>query len=194
MKKSLLLGLLLGCFVVAQAQENPTSVTVVKKSDPAPLSYVTRVGHNYFMGNQMLPEEVFVNFLRANCPAAYAYRLRAERLYHTGWGLFGAGLGLDLIGGIMACVASFRYVDYPENPAYYDINQQALRLDNAGQIVASVGSALTIASIPCLIVGSVRMKRRTVEMYNAMYASPYRVQINIGVQSSANGIGLALQW
>lgn len=111
---------------------------------------------------------------------------KADKLWKVGWGLFGAGLGVGVIGGIMYPLAALGNNTSPTgNPA-------AHATAITGLTFLCVGSGMIIASIPCLAVGQVRRKAaRKAYNENCVPAQPV---VRFYLQSSSNGLGLAMQF
>ena len=90
----------------------------------------------------------------AACAEAWHNYRKANALWITGWGLFGVGLGVDAVAGMIRPIAAFGNSTDPMkegNPAA----RAAVRTDLA---LLGVGSGMVVASIPCLIVGQIRRK------------------------------------
>ena len=118
------------------------------------------------------------------CMKAWNDYQKADRLWKTGWGLFGAGLGVGVIGGIMYPLAAFGNSSSPTgNPA-------ARAAGIASLTFLCVGSGMIVASVPCLAVGQVRRKAaRKAYNENCVPAQPV---VSFYLQSSSNGLGLAM--
>lgn len=112
---------------------------------------------------------------------------KANTLWKTGWGLFGAGMGLTLGGGLLwVSTSNFGGVDPRERRASLDAASLA------GFYIMIAGSAVTIASIPCLAVGQVRRKEAA-NLYNTK-CNPDQPILSVSLQTSSNGLGLAMQF
>ena len=102
---------------------------------------------------------------------------KANDTWKAGWGLFGAGSGLAVVGGFMAASQMLG----PSNTA--------TELTGWGFIGAGLGSV--IASVPCICVGHVqRQAARNLYKSNCADQTP----LTFSIQSSANGLGLAMQF
>ena len=62
-----------------------------------------------------------------------------------------------------------------------------------GGVLSSIGGVMTAASIPLIVVGSVK-KYGAHEVYNENCAKKQEPQLVLSLQSSANGVGLALKF
>ena len=76
----------------------------------------------------------------------------------------------------------------------FGINDPKIRgLGYAGIVLASLGGGAFIpASIPCLVVGKVKMNN-THEIYNESCARQGN-ELTFGIQASQNGIGIAMNF
>ena len=112
---------------------------------------------------------------------------KANTLWKTGWGLFGAGMGLVLGGGIFAMCNMYN----PEPEPLMENNPRVSAF-NIGFYTMIVGGGITLASIPCLAVGQVRRKA-AMNMYNEKCGSDQPI-LSFSLQTSSNGLGLAMQF
>ena len=112
---------------------------------------------------------------------------KANTLWKTGWGLFGAGMGLVLGGGIFAMCNM-----YTPEPEPLMENNPRVSASNIGFYTMIVGGGITLASIPCLAVGQVRRKAAS-KLYNEKCGSDQPV-LSFSLQTSSNGLGLAMQF
>lgn len=185
--------LLLACasLVVAQAQD---------LSQPLPdasVPYLTKVKHAFVLGDQTMDRKAYVHFLQTNCPAAYQYRLQADKLYKTGWGLFGGGLGVGVVGAFTASFGFAYLIGVGIGAAFASddsVVRQGAVICVSGLVCLGAGAAATIASIPCLAVGAHRRDQGSMDIYNRSCLAPQPTALRLNVQTSSNGIGLALQW
>lgn len=112
---------------------------------------------------------------------------KADTLWKTGWGLFGAGMGLVLGGGIFAMCNM-----YTPEPEPLMENNPRVSAFNIGFYTMIVGGGITLASIPCLAVGQVRRKAAS-KLYNEKCGSDQPI-LSFSLQTSSNGLGLAMQF
>ena len=129
-----------------------------------------------YYGNQVMTKKECVNFLAERHQPAYEKFANGYKCYKAGWWTLGAGLGLDLVGIVVA-------VGNPKGG-----NEAML---NAGIAIASAGLAAVVASVPTIFVGYARM-REGVNMFNA--SQDVAPQAYWTIQGSQNGIGLALHF
>lgn len=167
----------------AMAQETSSLPATAPKTNRVLLE---RAGNTYFYGDKKMNRYQMLDwYAQQNCKVAYDGFRSGFKLATAGWICFGLGLGCSVAGvgciigsGITATQASS---GQPLPPLAY-----------AGAGLAYAGAALEVASIPCLIVGYVRM-HRSVDTYNThMYSrnpQPY-----FALQTSYSGLGLALHF
>ena len=124
-----------------------------------------------FVIEGMLLEGKSLNlFLQENCPIAYEYHKKWRNCEIAGWSIFGAGLGLFIIG-----VGSSAGTNGPV------------------AIIAPVLGAVVLSSIPLIACGDVNRKR-TAEVFNAHCDKPQAFRPELHLQSSSDGLGLALHF
>ena len=106
-----------------------------------------------------------------------------DKLWKAGWGLFGIGGGLTILGGALAGY----YSNHP--PLVNGVENYAV--SDAGAVLMGVGLGSLITSIPCICVGQVERKKAS-SLYNQHCAA--EPPLTFSIQSSANGLGLAMQF
>jgi hypothetical protein len=122
------------------------------------------------------------------CAETWAKYQQANTLWKTGWGLFGVGLAAGAAGW-----TTFPMVSFTPGPHQSEEQKAARRGALAATLtVATVGSAMLISSVPCLIVGQVRRKSALRKLNQQ--CPNYQPSITFSVQSSQNGLGLAMQF
>lgn len=157
-----------------------------------PLNYIVKNGDTYFLHNGTniteMDKSAYLLFLQKNCPDAWYSYQKGNRLWKAGWGLFGAGLGTAfLIGLPLLCVGiNGEIACYDHSHNYYADNYCS-----AGKALMITGSLMAEGSIPLLIVGSIK-RNNSHEVYNERCLS--RTPVTLSLQSSASGIGLALNF
>lgn len=128
-------------------------------------SFVIRHDNTYIVGSVTMNKKAFMGFLQSRDAVNYNYFRSAYRLSNAGWGLFGGGLAVGIVGAFFG-----------------------------GYIVSSVGGIANTAGIVCLAVGYARM-HNTVNNYNALNANRLRKSaVDVALQSSQDGIGLAIRF
>ena len=145
---------------------------------------ITRSDKTYYMGNQQFTEEQYAQFVQKNCTQAFEAYTKGKKLRKTGYQLLASGLPIFGAGVI------FYGVGVGVGTAERD-ESMILGLGIPGAIMMGVGSGLTVASIPCIVVGTIR-RNNSHEIYNTNCARPVALQFDI--KSTGNGIGLALKF
>lgn len=116
------------------------------------------------------------------CAQAWQDYRKADILWKTGWGLFGAGLVVGTIGGCCIYFGSW---------GNYDGQHGGISpLSASGCALLSVGGGMLIASIPCLAVG--QRRKASQSMYQERCGD--QLSLTFSLQTSANGLGLAMQF
>lgn len=165
-----------------------------KQNAAAPsLSAITKLDDVYYMDGKPLSQERYEHFLMENCPDAYLSMQRGKKLCKTGWGLLIPGIVLSAVGtGLMS--SGLAGLAGLATPLYGDDAYGVWQTNKmvAGCLVFAAGHALGIASIPCLVVGNIK-KNNAHEVYNAQCVQQ-TASLNLQLQTSGNGVGLALCW
>ena len=151
----------------------------------------------YSYGNLQMDERAFREFLYKNHSRAYADYMKSRKLIGAGWGTFSAGLvsllaiGTGLfVGGELS--GYYVYDDYGNG--WYELDYALIY---AGIAFMSIGGILTATSVPILGVGYAK-KKRAYDLRNYSYTAnnsmPTQPTVSLSLQSSQNGIGLALNF
>ena len=122
------------------------------------------------------------------CAETWAKYQQANTLWKTGWGLFGVGLAAGAAGWTTIPMVSFT----PGPRASEKQKAESRAAIAATLTVATVGSAMLISSVPCLIVGQVRRKAALRELNEKCPND--QPSVTFSIQSSPNGMGLAMQF
>ena len=151
----------------------------------------------YSYGNLQMDERAFREFLYKNHSRAYADYMKGRKLIGAGWGTFSAGLVSILAIGTGLFVAG-GYGEYVYDDYYgYGWYKTDYELMDAGIAFMSIGGILTATSIPILGVGYAK-KKRAYDLRNYSYTAnnsmPTQPTVSLSLQSSQNGIGLALNF
>ena len=176
-------------------QSQPVPTAVEKEDEGKAVANVMEKHGDFYMLKQgntttRMDKQAYLRFIQNNCPEAWQRYLQGNKLWKAGWGLLGAGIGVEMLIGVpLFCVG---YADLYTD-AYYGgyYSNSAYAKMAAGTAFITIGSLMEAGSIPLLIVGGIR-RNNTHEVYNAGCAKPNTVSLNL--QSSANGIGLALKF
>ena len=145
----------------------------------------------YSYGETQMDEKSLAKFFRDNNRDVYIKYMKNRNLKTAGWSLFGGGLALIFTGGLC-------HLDYYSN-SYYDSYYDRYEYyyhpwgtgDNVGCALWSIGIASVITtSIPLLCVGYAN-DDKIVKQFNSTRSG---TAITLGLTSSKNGIGLALNF
>ena len=96
--------------------------------------------------------------------------------------LYGVGYGL---GG-----PKTTYSKYGSSSRFED-ESLFLGMCVPGAILLGAGSGLFVASIPCIVVGTVK-RNNSYELYNQTCAR--QTALEFGIQTSQNGVGIAMKF
>ncbi|MBO6075280.1 MAG: hypothetical protein J6P74_09150 [Paludibacteraceae bacterium] len=140
----------------------------------------------YYLGDRRFTEAEYLAFVQENCQPAYEAFMKGAKLRKTGWQLLASGLPI-LTAGIVLCGVGVG-VGYEQGN-----KQLGDGLCIPGAILIGVGTGLSLGSIPCLIVGSVK-KNNSYEVYNEDCAPKPTATLDFRLQTSQNGIGLAMRF
>ncbi|MCR5049623.1 MAG: hypothetical protein K6A36_00905 [Paludibacteraceae bacterium] len=102
---------------------------------------------------------------------------KANDTWKAGWGLFGAGGGLAIVGGLMAAGPVF--------------SSSTIDTELAGWGFVGFGLGSVIASVPCICIGHAQ-RQAARNLYNGKCSD--QTPLTFSIQSSANGLGLAMQF
>lgn len=175
MKKIVVFLCVLACTMSLFAQEN-TAVT------SAPTGIITKVDDNYILGDKTMSKDEYLTFIQQNCTEAWASYQKGNKLWNTGWGLLGAGIGTFVVGTAVYGVGVYNYTIGNKTPA----------LIGSGAAVMVVGSGLMAGSIPCLIVGGIK-RNNSHEVYNEIKRQN-GMAVTFGIQPAANGLAMVMQF
>lgn len=135
----------------------------------------------YSYGGNQMDEKQFVQFLYRNNTKIYADYVKSKRLISAGWWTMGAGIvSMLTMGTGFVC-------GYDEGLIY------------TGIAFLSIGGAATVASIPVICVGHAKRKNVINSLNKDSYiannnSETTQPSVNLSVQASQNGIGLALNF
>lgn len=150
----------------------------------------------YSYGGNQMDEKQFVQFLYRNNTKIYADYVKSKKLISSGWWTMGAGLVSTIVLGVGCLCANDEWFYYSNGHQGYRTSHEAY---TAGWTFLGVGIAATIASIPIVSVGYAKKKKVTYSLNNDVYvannhSATNKPVVNLSVQSSQNGIGLALNF
>ncbi len=158
--------------------------SVQKAQDVGPL---TREGNIYYYHGKPMKRAEMVQLLNDNCKEAYDYYRKQQKIEKAGWGIFGAGAGLVLIGaGILGGSESY----YTNSYHTYKTMQRA----GVGIMISSA-VAVACVSIPMIIAGNVQ-KKNAHKVFHTWCGykelEQETSQMELRLNAGANGLGVAL--
>ena len=139
--------------------------------------YLIKVDRNeYKYGNTILDKKAYEQFLKNNCPEAWRKYRKGQKEVIAGWSVFGAGLAMTTIGG--AIMGAFKD---NKNQSY-----------DFGVLALAISPAVIAAGIITFSCGY-SAKSNAYKTYNTNCANK-QVPMSLSIQSSQNGLGLALNF
>jgi len=182
MKKFILIFVLVVTAISANAQQT-TNYPVVRN------------GNTYLTDEGAMNKRAFLGYLQSRDAIAYNSFRSGYNLSQVGWGLFGAGLGLEAISVpmLMAGLAqgTTTYVSESQDAIALVTNVTSLR--TTAVLTMAVGDAMATSGAICLIVGYVRM-HHAADTYSLTHARQQQPAVALGLQASRDGIGLAIRF
>lgn len=110
---------------------------------------------------------------------------KADVLWKTGWGLFGAGAAGSIVFGTLGYLSMWSgHEPAPDKSATPNLSPLFWSF-------FAVSAGAFVASIPCLAVGQVNRKHNT-KLYNRYCAD--QPPLTFSLQTSANGLGIAMNF
>jgi len=183
--------------IYAMAQEN--TVTNNEVEPDTTFSTVTRVGNTYMVDGTAMNKRAFMGFLQSRDAVTYQTFRSAYQLAGAGWGLLAAGLALEISSFPVLMAGSVKSSQYAaENPTEEGSKEAADGVYSsvlAGYVMLIGGDIITVAGVTCISLGYVRM-HQTADCYNATqkYKRKKAAGVNVALQSSRDGLGIALQF
>lgn len=166
-------------FLMMLLMMTTTAITAQVVSTPVGGNNATLLqpaGKYLYYGDQVMTKKQCIDFLSTRNQPAYETFQSGYKCLQSSWGLFGAGLGLDVVGSILLA-----FVPEEGNPA----------LSIPGDICVITGCVAVLASIPTYFIGYSRLNKG-IDMFNMDQAAA--TQAYWTIQGSQNGIGLALHF
>lgn len=155
---------------------------------------IVRDDKTYIMGDVRMTEDQYIAFVQQNCQQAYDSYMKGKKLRKTGWALFASGLSFMGVGSVLYGLG-YGLAEPHENKSTGAVTFRDpdlfLGLGIPGAVLLGAGSALFVASIPCIVVGTVK-RNNSHEIYNANCAQ--KTALEFGIQTSQNGVGLAMKF
>ena len=175
MKKSLFILTLVMSAVTMMAENS------VSRDNSDEVVIIERIGNTYYYKDLTMNQRECDEFLANKSIPAYRAFHNGYKLQKKGWALFGAGLGLEAVGTALT-IASF----------FVKSDAAIATMLGLGTTSLVVGSCCELACIPVLIVGYGRM-HDSIDNYYVEQKAKQRA-LNLSLNASQNGIGLALKF
>ena len=150
-----------------------------------PMGMTLRIGNSYIVNQNVMNSRAYMGYLQNTSPEVYGRFKSGYVTAMTGWGLFAAGPILTLCIGLPVLIFGDPCMD-----DHYDSHKVALHA-GFGVGFITVGMGAFVSGITCLGVGYGRM-HKSAEIYNFHCANKPTTYWSL--QSSANGLGLALHF
>lgn len=135
----------------------------------------------YSYGETQMDKKAYAKFLYENSPKLYQRYLNGDRAIKAGWVFFSTGCSLVITGTVLYCVSQ-------ENRDLFD-DWYFVQSVGTGLLIG--GGVCTFASIPLLGAGY-GVRDNVYKRFNAQKNSTPALSLDL--QSSQNGIGLALKF
>lgn len=207
MKRTLFILITLCAVVVTQAQVGVGYYrsgygSVQKTQEVGPL---TRNGKIYYYHGRPMKEAEMVQLLNDNCKEAYNYYKKQQRIANAGWGLFGTGIGMVILGGgLLGGSGAIDLKDYPAYSAERDkLYDKQYALQWSGIAFMCGGAVITGGIGMPMIIAGYAQKRNAHKVYNTWCGYKELEQetsqrdvtpLELRLQSSPNGLGLAISF
>ena len=149
-----------------------TTYNIANQTSQPMYAYVSRYGNTYYYEGRSMDKDAYRRFLADKCPAAHAKMNTGYIVAYTGWCLFAVGLGMDLGYVIGTLSAGGTLQTTP---------------------ISIVAGCCEWGSIPFLSAGYCQM-HKSVDIFNAQCGVKAQCHPYWSVQTSPNGIGLALNF
>ncbi|MCQ2312478.1 MAG: hypothetical protein MJZ84_03410 [Paludibacteraceae bacterium] len=143
--------------------------------------YAFRKGNSYLLNGYMMDKKAFMNTLYSTCPTAYNHFNKGYKLSKIGWGLFGGGLGLATVGGLISGIGSIQSTKGQTN--YGAV---------IGDLFILAGSDCVTAGVVCLSIGYGKM-HNSVDLYN-IKVEDQQPKPTLSFNYTGTGAGIAIAW
>ena len=134
-------------------------------------------GSYLYYGDQVMNKKECMEFLSTRHQPAYETFKSGYKCTQAAWGLFGAGVGVDVVGTVLMTFG-------------LEGKNDAMFFSGASCVIA--GGLAVIASIPTIFIGYARLNKG-IDMFNMSQAAATS-QAYWTVQGSQDGLGLALHF
>ena len=138
----------------------------------------------YSYGDTQMDEKALEIFFRNNNREVYLKYMKNKNIKTAGWSLFGGGLAMIFTGGM--CHLDEDFYCYGDH-CFYEPSNEGM---TAGFTIWPIGLVSVITSIPILCVGYAN-DDKIVKQFNSTRSG---TAITLGLTSTKNGIGLALNF
>lgn len=135
----------------------------------------------YSYGETQMDKKAYAKFLYDNSPELYQRYLKGDRAIKAGWSLFSIGCTMIIAGGALMVVADYFTSGEWEWVSYYE----------GGVALMSSGGGITGLSIPIVGIGY-GVRDNVYKRFNTQQNRTPALSLDL--QSSQNGIGLALKF
>ena len=126
----------------------------------------------YSIGTTQMDRKAYADFLYNNCPEAFVKYYQGKNMIPAGWALLGSGIFMNALGWPMAGV-------------YW-------KGQLAGVIIGSIGTVSAVAGIIVMPIGYYLRDKKAINLYNEQYRHRRTATCSLNLQSSRDGIGIAL--
>lgn len=151
---------------------------------------INRNGNTYVVDGQLMNKKDFAAYMQQNAEASWSKQFSdALHLSKVGWGLFGGGLALDVVGVATAAVGAVQAANSTASDE--SITASVLTTSLIGGLICAAGEGCLISGIVCLGVGYSRMHNTADGYAMSRYQKPTAYW---SIQKSSNGLGLALHF
>jgi len=170
----------------------PSETNKIKSVATTEGAYIERLSSNeYIIGGEWTSRKNYYQYIKDNrlaCVPAYQQFNQGHKMTLAGWSLFGAGTAMFGMG------LGF-FLGVPHDDLSYRLRKNG---DYHGELKAGlsfiiIGSAATACSVPLLSIGYYK-KNNAYKVYNNNCAPKKTTAVTLNLQSSSNGLGLALQF
>ena len=134
-------------------------------------------GSYIYYGDQVMNKKQCAEFLSTHNQPAYETFKSGYKCTQAAWGLFGAGVGADIVGTVLMTIG-------------IEGKNDAMFFSGAGCVVA--GGLAVMASIPTIFIGYARLNKG-IDMFNMSQVAS-TTQAYWTIQGSQDGLGLALHF
>ena len=180
-----------------QAASNK-SVNVKDEDDLPAGGVIQKIDDYYWMGDKRMNEETYFKYIEDNCEEAWDRYCSGRRMTRAGFALLGIGAGFTVLGTTLAAtqIGVYTYTYNPRTGEVYDTDYSSYRdygVYAAGVAFSVVGAATLAASVPLIVVGTIR-KKTTLDTYNEECTTPQKPAMSLNLQSGRDGLGLAFKF